>query len=1247
MEILARKTGLILSEQILDKININDHHKGERLRTIQRQFDASPRVESDIKAFAYDFLTQILGYQKAKLIRTPTLEKHGVFLEETMSAEKPDMIYKGSKQTILIITVAADSLDAKEERTNRYKIGYFTKFERFMRKSDVQYGWMTNGQQLRFIYAGEGLTTAWLEWDVDDLEQMEDQLNLVVELFQDKRLTAKKDDLFSLIQQSQDEAGELTDKLSAQVLQALRLMVGTVQPEQATDLKKTYQTLVRAIMRMIFLLYAEETGIFPHGDPVYDENYGIIYLANELMDAKRRGNEQRLTGYDSWYRLLALFNLVYYGSTHPQLTVVAHGGVLFDPVATQELEGLNMDNATLREIFNQLLVIDGSRVTYRSLEVEQIGFIYEDLLNYDLTRTDGAIQLHESMERKSTGSYYTRPELVSYVVEKTLEPLTEKATSQAILQLKICDPAMGSGAFLVKTLRYLSKKLTEAWSSEGKRNNQSTEDLEKEAKRLISQNCLYGVDINPMAVELSKISLWLETLSADRSFTFLDHHLRTGNSLIGVWGDEKITTLNGEIYKYSKKNTSPEYINAVKEKETQNKIERPGQMQIFAPAFDQNAITRESLDILKNAKTDSDYTTLEALYKRFKDDPARLKEKLKRDIYLASWFANEYDNILPLTTTELMEQYAACDKGEITEFIAFAQKVAWQQQFFHWDLEFPEVFERGGFDAVVGNPPWEAWKIKEREYFQGVNPDIANTKKTDVRRRKIEKLSQSDPQLYSQFKKTVLIYERVGKLWKESRFFNNTAKGEINLYAIFSEQFKNLTIKRAGMVVPTGLFTDKGTSEFFASLVDQKHIAEINDFENRKGLFGNVHRSYRFSLFIVGQAENVKMRISLTSPQQLFRDNAITLMPSEISMFNPNTKTLPMVKTGKDLQILKKIYSQSKIIFDENASTEVEKNPLGCSVFRLFDMSNDSDKFRRRSDLESEGYTYKNGNYIKEDTKYLPLYEGKSFYIMDSRYNRIEEDGNGYPVTEEEKSDPEYFPKCRYYVSERDFNEQLERKNTNQKAKFWIGFRQQARSDDSRTMIISPIIKGPTGNSIYTVTVDQDFLPLLLLSTHIIDFILRCKVQGANINKFIFNQLPVLSPEKLKQTPGLHGDETIEQTIRQLLINLTNYAYDLEPFVKELGGQITPRPWDERERLRNFAKLDAIVAHLYGLTKDELKHIFADFKGEAKNQKDRHGEYLSQRLAFEYYEDFARISANSNKQTSGEKIGSVFNEYES
>ena len=170
-------------------------------------------------------------------------------------------------------------------------------------------------------------------------------------------------------------------------------------------------------------------------------------------------------------------------------------------------------------------------------------------------------------------------------------------------------------------------------------------------------------------------------------------------------------------------------------------------------------------------------------------------------------------------------------------------------------------------------------------------------------------------------------------------------------------------------------------------------------------------------------------------------------------------------------------------------------------------------------------------------------------------------------------------------------------------------------------MIISPTEFTCFGDSVYCITV-VELMPLILFSTHIIDFVVRMKIQGVNLNKFFFNQLPILPPEQLKQTPGLQGDETIEQTIRQILINLTNYAYDLEPFVNALGGQITPRPWDERERLDNFAKLDAIVAHLYGLTKDELKHIFADFKGEAKNQKAIYGEYLSQKLAFDYFDKF-------------------------
>ncbi|MFW6262919.1 MAG: hypothetical protein ACOC34_02685, partial [Thermotogota bacterium] len=500
---------------------------------------------------------------------------------------------------------------------------------------------------------------------------------------------------------------------------------------------------------------------------------------------------------------------------------------------------------------------------------------------------------------------------------------------------------------------------------------------------------------------------------------------------------------------------------------------------------------------------------------------------------------------------------------------------------------------------------------------------------------------QSNPDLYRQFKKTVLIYERVGKLWKESRFFKNTAKGEINLYAIFSEQFKNLSISRTGMVVPTGLFTDKGTSEFFASLVDERHIAEINDFENKEKLFKNVDSRMRFSLFLTGKTENVKMRIALKTPQQLFQEAYITLKPSEIAMFNPNTKTLPMVKTGKDLSILKKIYSQSKIIYDENAPTEAEKNPLGCSVFTLFHMSNDSDKFRRRSELEETGYIYQKGQYIKEDETYLPLYEGKSFYIMDSRYNRIEEDGNGYPVTEEEKSDPDFFPKCRYYVSERDFREQLEKKKIDTSNNFYLAYRNIARANDARTFIITPVKTIPFGHSANIFNSNNPSIILTFFQSHIIDYIVRTKMQGINFSNFIFNQLPILPPEKLKQTRGIQGDQTIEQSIKKILINLTNYAYDLEPFVKALGGQIIPRKWDEKERIDNFAKLDAIVAHLYGLTKDELKHIFSDFKGEAKNQKAIYGEYLSKKLALDYYDKITLQASSESVDSTGRPNGSA------
>jgi len=205
-------------------------------------------------------------------------------------------------------------------------------------------------------------------------------------------------------------------------------------------------------------------------------------------------------------------------------------------------------------------------------------------------------------------------------------------------------------------------------------------------------------------------------------------------------------------------------------------------------------------------------------------------------------------------------------------------------------------------------------------------------------------------------------------------------------------------------------------------------------------------------------------------------------------------------------------------------------------------------------------------------------------------------------------------------VSERDFREQLERKKVDPDIKYLLAYRNIARANDARTLIITPIKCIPCGHSANILLSKDSYIILAFFQSHIIDYIVRTKMQGINFSNFIFNQLPILPPEQHKQTPGIEGDATIEKSINKILINLTNYSYDLEPFVKDLGGQINPRKWDEQERLDNFAKLDAIVARLYGLNKDELNHIFANFKGEAKNQKDRHGEYLSKKLTFDYFD---------------------------
>lgn len=1223
MNLNARMSGLVFSEKVLDKIKRNydiENYKFNKYNLLLKKLESTNKESSDIKKFIISFFSEILGYEKDSLITNiPETEK--VYFEDALQYEKPHIVYKfnnkSDKKFYFYIIPSNKKIDEKDDTSGRLKISYYGKFERVLREKNVKYGFITNGEIIRFVYAESGLITSYIEWDLYDFKEYEN-LNLFYNLFSINRLR-DKESLFELIKRSQEEQSEITEELSRQVLNSINILVekiNEVEDKIELDTFTIYDFFVKTVMRMIFLLYAEENGVFPHGDPIYDENYGIIYLSNKLFERERYDIENLKESFDAWPRILALFNLVYYGSKHPKLGIVAHGGDLFEPKVTEFLSKIPIDNYSLTQIFKNLLYLNSHRVTYRVFSVEQIGYLYEGLLNYNIKTKNGKYYLNISNDRKSSGSYYTPPQLVRYVVEKTFDNLVINKSSEEILKLKIVDPTMGSGAFLVHSVRYLAEHLAKAWQNENKYNHLNYEEKIKEAKRHIVEFCIYGVDINPMAVELAKVSLWLETLSSDKSFSFLDHHLKVGNSLLGVWNDDNIYEVPKEVFKLKNDLYSKEYKDIIKNIKKENDKTNHFSGSLFN-AINLSSISYDIETISKKALQINDYEFLEQEYKKIALNSEIEKEKIKRDLWLSNWFANEIDNVYPINSEKIMDLYSKIDKNDLEDpFIIWSRKMSEELKFFHWELEFPEVFKEKGFDAVVGNPPWEVLKLKELEFFKDKDESIASIHKANKRKKEIEKLKETNFELYNRYIREKQVFEKTGNYIRTNKRFKLTSKGEINLYQLFAELFLNLTKENFGIVVPTGLFTDNNNVNYFNYLVDNKQIYEINDFENKNKIFKNVDGRIRFSLFISKKTHTINIRILLTRISELYEKEYINISIEDLKLFNPNTKTLPMLKNNNEYKIIKKIYERSEVIKNEYKGSSFIDN-----IFNIYHMSNDSYKFVRKNELIEKGYKKEWYMYVKDDEIYLPLLEGKSFFILNSRYSEILEDGNGVNVTIEKLNDPYFFPDTRYYVKKDIFEETLKNKKFNINKNYFFVFRNITNSTNERTFIISLLPKLPAGNSINIF--DTKFLiEFLTMSSHIIDFSIRKKIQGVNLNHFIFYQFPIPKPNSFIKYSGINGDETLEISLRKIFINLLNYSYDMEGIVRDLGGEIQPREWDEKERIDNFAKLDAIMAIYYDMSKDELKYIFSDFEVERKNQKSQYGQYLSEILALKYYDLF-------------------------
>jgi hypothetical protein len=586
--------------------------------------------------------------------------------EETSDA--PDAAVSLSPHIALVWDLGDDcadatalDLDAPEDVTGAWRYPPTVKFERLLRHAGVPVGFVTNRRHLRLIFAPQGEATSHLTFRLEELaEPAGRSITLALELLFHARRTysaSAKNTFEGLLIESRLRQADVTESLAAQVLEAVERLLEGFEAAAARDVTaeridwlrhameagQVYEGVLNVVLRLVFLLYAEDRSLLPVGHPTYAAHLSVLGLYERLVRDEGAHPESMAQRHGAYGALISLFRALYFGVKHGSLVLPSRQGRLFDPSVFPFLEGglpgwtaavslpedrarvrlPSVDDGTLYEVLHRLIVLDGQRISYRDLSVEQIGAVYESLMGFTVERMEGpAVRLGDSgywvhieilrkaskserekvlgercelskagiknvlealsaggddeaiadaivertrgkadrtrhrarrgqlvlqptASRRSTGSHYTPRSLSEKVVRRTLEPIfaclaaaseTGSPTASQLLQLKVCDPAMGSGAFLVEACRALGEAVVEAWRKSG----ELTAILEKEgdallhAKRLVAQRCLLGVDKNAAAVELAKLSLWLETLSGEKPFTFLDHVLRHGDSLVGL-----------------------------------------------------------------------------------------------------------------------------------------------------------------------------------------------------------------------------------------------------------------------------------------------------------------------------------------------------------------------------------------------------------------------------------------------------------------------------------------------------------------------------------------------------------------------------------------------------------------------------------------------------------------------------------------------------------------------------------------
>lgn len=1027
----------------------------------------------------------------------------------------------------------------------------------------------------------------------------------------------------------------------------------------ALPMQALFEELLRTVYRLIFLAVAEDRDLLhPRRTPREARQLYALGYSFTFWRERSRRKVARDSHHDAWEAMKVTLASLEHGEE--MLGLPALGG-LFSQSSTPHLNTATIPNRAFLAALFKLGFIERDRVTHRinwrDLKTEELGSVYEGLLEIRPSLTaSGEFQLGtgaKGNDRKTSGSYYTPDSLVECLLDSALNPVLERAEASgatpeekiaAILDLKVIDPACGSGHFLLGAARRMADRVARL------RNEDAGKEETQAALRDVVSRCIHGVDRNPMAVELAKVALWIESVSPGQPLGFLDANIRCGDALLGVFD---LAVLEDGIPDEAYKPLTGDNKDAAKFYLKLNRDAKKGQGSFDFAGGGGSMPAKPIAAGLGRIKAMPEDTVGQVEKKRqafeaWKADPARYGTEVACDLYMAAF-------LMPKTNVPLNYQRAMVPTtGDVRQKLAggnvygplegAAREVAGAASVLHWPLEFPDVMVgKGGFDVVLGNPPWERIKLQEQEFFAG-HP-VADEPNAAARTRAINKLAEApegspDRRLYEAFQIAKRIAEATSTFARvpgdSGGRYRYTGTGDVNTYALFAEHFLNLVSPdgRAGVIVPTGIATDATTAPFFGHLVSSQRLAALFSFENEESIFPGVHHAMKFCLLVFRSASPEPSKFVFFARQANHLEQAersFTLTPAQIARINPNTKTAPVFRSKMDAVTASAIYDRVPVLIDEQKYDA--GNPWGLSFMAMFHMSNDSGSFRTAAQLIADKWVREGTDWLKGEIRMVPLYEAKMIHQFDHRFGDYGSRGDdrGFRVMPETPitsyQDPFFEPEPFYWINEAEVDAALSSKRW---SKGWLmGWKEITVSTNERTLIACAIPKLGVGNKIL-LTLPEICGPqvcgfLSALNSLVVDWVARQKFSGLSLSYFIVKQLPILPPSAY--------NEAALAFIVPRVLELTYTSHSMAPFARDLGYEGPPFAWDEDRRAHLRAELDAWYALAYGLTRDELRYVLdpKDVMGEdypsetfrvlQKNEIARHGEYRTRRLVLAAYDE--------------------------